>query len=141
MEAGSNSEGFFFSSGTCFFSSSVEEEDDGDRFLGGRAGSCDFFGGGSTVLGGSAAWGVLGVLLLGFCAGVVVVVGDFRFLGEGGCRLDWGFLFAAAARAPDMSASKAEGGFLDMAQKGEKTREGEERGKVKREETLIGRER
>ena len=64
-----------------------------------------------------------------------------RFLGDEGddWERDWDFfLAAAAASAPDMRASKAEGGF-DMARRG--TAEERERGKERREETLTVRER
>ena len=74
------------------------------------------------------------LLLLGFCE--EAECGDFLFLGDderlGVWGLDWE-LFLAAARAPDMRASKAEGG-LDMARR---ETEGRERGKEKREETLT----
>lgn len=68
--------------------------------------------------------------MLGFWAGAGG--GDFLFLGdeEGGGS----FFLAAAARAPDMRASKAEGGGLDIARRGVEEREKE---KARREETLI----
>jgi len=140
-DAGSKLEGFCFSSGTCFFSSTVFpfEEDSWRTFRcscltpssGLIASSGLTASSGSKVVGGE---GSLGDLLLGFCE--EVECDDFLFLGDDGglgvWGLDWEF-FLAAARAPDMRASKAEGGF-DMARRGA----GEiDRGKEKREETLT----
>lgn len=76
----------------------------------------------STV---SGVWRVLGFWV---AAGAGAGRGDFLLLGdeEGG-----GGFFLAAARAPDMRASKAEGGGLDMARRGVEER-GKERRKGKR---------
>lgn len=68
------------------------------------------------------------------------VLGDFLFLGEGGWRWDWEF-FLAAAREADMRASKAEGGLLDMVQRGVAVAREGVKGKEKKEETLIVKER
>lgn len=57
-----------------------------------------------TALPGGEELGILAVL--GFWGGLESRV--LRLLGE---EEDWGFFLAAAARALDMSASKAEGGF------------------------------
>lgn len=111
-EVGSKSEGFFLRCGTRSFNSAIFscEEEVNLRILfcnSGIAGFCRV-----GVSGGEEESGVS--RLLGFRVEVGVGsegCGDFRLLGdEEGFE---GFFLAAAARAPDIKASNAEGG-LDM---------------------------